>query len=123
MNGFMPEAARAPSPEALADFKALARDHGVNAELIKSLTASKDEARAHLGFFKRMMFVSNGAVMMIGAAIAIFAGQQLRGGTSILWGALMVLGVILFLKFFTVFISMSKALRATEAVARKHDLI
>ena len=119
----MPDAARAPSPEALADLKALARDHGVNAELIKSLTASKDEARAHLGFFKRMMFMSNGAVMMIGVAIAIFAGQQLRGGSSILWGALMVLGVILFLKFFTVFISMSKALRATEAVARKHDLI
>ena len=123
MNGFMPDAARAPSPEALADLKALARDDGVNAELIKSLMASKDEARAHLGFFKRMMFMSNGAVMMIGAAIAIFAGQQLRGGSSILWGALRVLGVILFLKFFTVFISMSKALRATEAVARKHDLI
>ena len=123
MNGFMPDASLSPSPEALADFKALARDHGVNAELIKSLTALKDEARAHLGFFKRMMFVSNGAVMMIGAAIAIFAGQQLRGGSSILWGALMGLGVILFLKFFTVFISMSKALRAAEAVARKHDLI
>ena len=119
----MPDAARAPSPEALADLKRLARDHGVNAELIKSLTASKEEARAHLGFFKRMMFVSNGAVMMIGAAIAIFAGLQLRGGSSILWGAAMGIGIILFLKFFAVFISMSKALRATEAVARKHDLI
>ena len=119
----MPDAARAPSPEALADLKALARNHGVNAELIKSLTASKEEARAHLGFFKRMMFVSNGAVMMIGAAIAIFAGLQLRGGSSILWGAALTLGVILFVKFFAVFISMSKALRATEAVARKHDLI
>jgi len=73
----MPEAQRAPSPEALADLKALVRDHGVNAELIKSLTASKEEARAHLGFLKRMMFVSNGAVMMVGALLAIFAGQQL----------------------------------------------
>ena len=119
----MPEAARAPSPEALADLKVLARDHGVNAELIKSLTAGKEEARAHLGFFKRMMFMSNGVVMMIGAAIAIFAGQKFIGGSSILWGAAVVLGVILFVKFFTVFISMSKALRAAEAVAQKHDLI
>ena len=37
--------------------------------------------------------------------------------------AAMGLGIILFLKFFAVFISMSKALRAAEAVARKHDLI
>ena len=119
----MPEAQRAPSPEALADLKVLAREHCVNAELIKSLTASKEEARAHLGFFKRMMFVSNGAVMMVGALLAIFAGQQLRGGTSILWSAALTLGIILFVKFFTVFISMSKALRATEAIARKHELI
>ena len=119
----MPDAARAPSPETLADLKALARDHGVNAELIKSLTAGKEEARAHLEFFRRMMFVSNGAVMMIGAAIAIFAGQQFRDGASVLWGAAVGLGVILFVKFFTVFVSMSKALRAAEAVARKHDLI
>lgn len=119
----MPNAARAPSPEALADLKALARDHGIDAELIKSLTAGKEEAWSHLGFFRRMMFVSNGAVMMIGAAIAIFAGQKFFQGASDLWIGAMVLGLLLFLKFFTVFISMSKALRAAEAVARKHDLI
>ena len=119
----MPEAPRAPSPAALADLKALAREHSVDAELIKSLTASKEEARAHLGFFKRMMFVGNGALMMIGAAIAIFAGQKFFQGGSDLWIGAMVFGLLLFLKFFTVFISMSKALRAAETVARKHDLI
>jgi len=72
LSGFMPEARRALSPAALADLKALARDHGINAELIKSLTASKEEARAHLGFFKRIMFMSNGAVMMLGLALAGF---------------------------------------------------
>ena len=123
MSDFMPEAQRAPSPEALADLKALARDHGVNTELIKSLTASKEEASAHLEFFKRMMFVSNGAVMMVGAAATIFAGRQWIGGGSDLWIGGIVFGLLLFLKFFTVFISMSKSLRATEAVARKHDLI
>ena len=119
----MPEAQQPHSPEALADLKTLARDHGVNAELIKSLMASKEEARAHLGFFKRMMFMSNGVVMTIGAAIAIYAGLKFQDGPSILWGAAMGIGLILFLKFFTVFIGMSKALRASEALARKHDLI
>lgn len=119
----MPDAARAPSPEALADLKQLTRDHDINAELIKSLTASKEEARAHIGFFKRMMFISNGLMMMIGVAIAIFAGQKFIDAASLLWGAAVVLGVILFVKFFTVFTSMHKALRATECVARKHDLI
>lgn len=33
------------------------------------------------------------------------------------------LGLLLFAKFFTVFLSMSEAIRETEAVARKHDLI
>lgn len=123
MKHSLPNAASAPSPATLADLNALARDYGVNVELIQSLTAGKEEARAHLGFFRRMMFVSNALVMMIGAAIAIFAGQQLRDGRSVLWGIALGLGLILFVKFFTVFISMSKALRATEEVALKHDLI
>ena len=119
----MPDAARAASPAALADLKALARDHGVNAELIKSLTASKEEARAHLGFFKRMMFVSNGAVMAIGAASLIIGAMGLADGFSVIHCALVVIGFLLFAKFFTVFLSMSEAISETEAVARKHDLI
>ena len=119
----MPDAARAPSPAALADLNALAREHGVNAELIKSLTAGKEEARAHLGFFRRMMFVSNGGVMTVGLAIAGFGAQRLMSGVSILGVLCLVIGGLLFLKFTAVFASMVKAIRATEAVARKHDLI
>lgn len=119
----MPEASRPPSPQALADLKALARDHGVNAELIKSLTASKEEARAHLGFFKRMMFISNGAVMTIGLAIAGFGWQRFSAGSALLGGICLALGALLFLKFTAVFASMVKAIKATEAVARKHELI
>lgn len=119
----MPEAGRAPSPAALADLKALARDHGINAELIKSLTASKEEARAHLGFFKRMMFISNGAVMTVGLALFGFGWQRFSAGSLIVGGILAVIGVILFVKFTAVFSSMVKAIRATEAVARKHELI
>ena len=119
----MPEAVRAPSPEALADLKKLARDHGINAELIKSLTTSKDEARAHLGFFKRMMFVTNGGVMFIGLLLAGFGLQRLMSGFSVLDLICLAVGAIVFLKFTAVFASMVKAIKATEWVARKHDLI
>jgi len=43
MSDLMPEAQRAPSPEALADLKALAPDHGVS----KSLRATEAVARKH----------------------------------------------------------------------------
>lgn len=119
----MPEAARAPSPEALADLKGLARDHGINAELIKSLTTSQDEARAHINFYKRMMFVSNGAVMTVGLALAGFGGQRLMGGFSVLGLACLLAGGLLFVKFTAVFAGMVRAIRAVEAVAQKHDLI
>ena len=119
----MPEAQRPPSPQALADLKALARDHGINAELIKSLTASKEEARAHLGFFKRMMFISNGAVMTIGLALVGYGGKTLMDGFSIVAVICLVLGLLLFVKFTAVFVGMTRAVRETEAVARKHELI
>ena len=119
----MPRGRRAPSPEALADLKDLARDHGINAELIRSLTTSKPEARAHIGFFKRMMFVSNGAIMTLGLAVAGFGGQRLMGGFSILGAICLVVGLLLFLKFMAVFAGMTRAIKATEAVARKHNLI
>ena len=119
----MPDAVRAPSPEALADLKRLAHDHGINAEMIQSLKICKEESRAHIRFFKRMMFVSNGAVMAIGATAVIFGGMELLDGFSVLHALLVVMGLVLFAKFFTVFLSMREAIRETEAVARKHDLI
>lgn len=119
----MPEAERPPSPEALADLKALARDHGLNAELIKSLIVSKAQARAHLKFFKCMMFISNGAVMILGLALVGYGGKRLMDGFSIVAVICLVVGLLLFAKFAAVFASMTRAIRATEVIARKHDLI
>ena len=119
----MPEANRAPSPEALADLKMLARDHGISAELIQSLKTCKDEARAHIKFFKRMMFLSNGAVMTLGLALAWVGCQRFFAGSTVLGAICFVLGVLFFLKFSAVFASMVKAIKATEEVARKHGLV
>ena len=119
----MPEANRTPSPQALADLKRLAHEHGINAEMIQSLKTCKKESRTHIRFFKRMMFVSNGTVMAIGATGVIFGGMGLLDGFSIVRALLVVIGLVLFAKFFTVFLTMSEAIRETETVARKHNLI
>lgn len=98
---------QAPSPEALADMEALVRDHGMSRELIASLLISKKDARAHLGFFKRMMFVTNGGVMTIGLMLAGFGGRRLMGGFSIIGAVCFIIGVLLFLKFMAVFAGMA----------------
>lgn len=103
--------------------RTLAHNHGINAELMKSLMTSKEEARAHLGFFKRMMFVTNGGVMFVSLCLAGFGGQRFMGGFSVLGLICLVIGAMLFLKFTAVFASMVRAIKATEAVARKHELI
>ena len=123
LSGFRPEAGRAPSPALRADLDALERDHAINSELIKSLLASKAEARAHIAFFKRMMFVSNGLIMSVGLAIAGFGVKRLLDGFSGLALAALIVGGLLFLRFAAVFVSMTLSLKATEALARKHDLI
>ena len=111
------------SPEALEDLRQLAKEHGINAELINSLKTSKTEARAHIRDFKRMVFLTNGALIIIGAALVIRGARQFSQGASALSAITLIGGAILFTKFFTVFLSMNHAIRETEAVARKHDLI
>lgn len=123
LSGSGSDIGQTPSPALLADLKALESKHAINSELIKSLLASKDEARAHIGFFKRMMFVSNGAVMTIGLAIAGFGAKRLIDSFSVLGLISLITGALLFLRFAAVFASMALSMKATEAIARKHDLI
>ena len=113
----------APSPERLADLKRLVDDHGMSLDMISSLSSSKEEARAHLKFFKRMMITSNGLLMFLGLTLAGFGILRLVDKFSILALACAIAGTLLFRKFASVFASMSRSLRATEAVARKHNLI
>lgn len=120
---FSPEVQTTLSPEALSDLRQLSTDHAMNAELIHSLTASKEEARAHLKFFKRMMIISNGLLLFLGLTLAGFGGLRLLDGFSVLGLICLIAGTLLFLKFASVFASMSKALGETTAVAKKHQLI
>ncbi len=123
MSEIWPDTETTLSPEAIADLRRLSTDHAVNADLIHSLTASKEEALAHLKFFKRMMIISNGVLMFLGLTLAGFGVLRLMDTFSILGLICLLVGTLLFLKFTTVFISMHRALQETEAVARKHQLI
>ena len=120
---FSPDAKIALSPEAMTDLRALSTDHAMNAALIHSLTVSKKEAREHLRFFKLMMIVSNGFLMFLGLILAGFGVTRLLNGFSILGLVCSIVGTLLFLKFVSVIASMTRALRATEVVAKKHHLI
>lgn len=123
LSDFWPDAETKLSPEAIADLRKLSADHAMNAELIHSLTASKTEARAHLKFYKHMMIISNGLLMFLGLTLAGYGGVRLLTEFSILGLICLIAGALLFLKFASVFASMSRALRTTEAIAKKHQLI
>lgn len=118
-----PNKGRVPSPALAADLIALERNHAINPELIKSLLASKQEARAHIRFFKQMMFVSNSVVMTVGLALAGYGGKRLIDGFSVIGLICLIVGGLLFLRFVAVFASLTLSMKATEAIARKHELI
>jgi len=110
-------------PELLADLKYLRREHGLNDILFESLLASKPEARAHIRFFKRMVFVSNFAVMMIGLCLT---GWGFKKGIDLSYSFRMFIGLIgltIFIWFCQVFVSGMRSVRAVERIAQKHNLI
>ena len=119
----MADAARAPSPEALADLKQLAREYDIDSELIQTLITCKEQSRTQIRFYKRMMFVSNGTIMTVGLALAGFGWERLSAGSAVTGGICLAIGALLFLKFTAVFASTVKAIWATEIIARKHNLI
>ena len=123
MNDFFQDAARRLSSEATADLKRLSYDHGINAQMIQSLLSSKEEASAHIRFFKRMMYSSHSLAIAVGAGMAIFGVIGLVDGFSGSHCAFAGLGLFCMGVFFTTFLTMREAIRETENVAKKHDLI
>ena len=123
MNKFIPKANQTVSPEVLADLKMLVRAHEKSAGLVQSLMVSKEQARVHLKFLKTMMYLTNGAGMFLGMVLAGFGIQKLMHGFSAIAIIGPIVGALLFVKFSALFTAMLRALRATEALAHKHNLI
>ena len=107
----------------LADLEYLREVHGLNDILFESLLASKEEARAHIKFFKRMVFISNGAVMTLALCLM---GWGFKGGfddVSIVRIIPGFLGLIVFLWFCRIFIRGVRSVQAVERISQKHGLI
>ena len=107
----------------LADLEYLRDVHGLNDILFESLLASKEEARAHIKFFKRMVFISNGAVMTLALCLM---GWGFKGGfddVSIVRIIPGFLGLIVFLWFCRIFIRGVRSVQAVERISQKHGLI
>lgn len=109
--------------KALTALRASIDDNRLSDELYISLVTSKVEARAHLRFYKRMLFISNGGVMTLGLLISGFGIRRLTSGSSTIGILFILSGALLFLKFTSVFVSMTRAIKAVEAVAKKHNVI
>lgn len=110
-------------PDLQADLKYLRREHGLNDILFDSLLASKTEARAHIRFFKRMVFISNGAVMTIGLYLMGWSFKHGLNGRSVLSVVIGFIGLAIFLWFCRVFMRGVRSVQAIERIAQKHDLI
>jgi len=106
-----------------SDIEYLRISHGLNDILFESLLTSKEEARAHIRFFKRMVFISNGAVMTLGLCLM---GWGFKGGfdnVSIVRIILGFLGLLIFLWFCRVFVRGIRSVQAVERISKKHSLI
>jgi len=104
------------------DLEYLREVHGLNDILLESLLASKAEARAHIRFFKRMVFISNCTVMTLGLCLM---GWGFKAGFSSSIFQLVIggLGLVVFLWFCCVFVRGVRSVQAIEDVARRHSLI
>ena len=105
------------------DFTWLENTHGINDIMFESLLASKAEARAHIRFFKRMVFISNGAVMTLGLCLIGWGFKDGFDDVSIVRVILGFFGLLVFLWFCRVFVRGIRSVHAVERISRKHGLI
>ena len=106
-----------------ADIEYLRNSHGLNDILFESLLTSKAEARAHIRFFKRMVFISNGAVMTLGLCLMGWGFKDGFNDVSFVRVILGFFGLLVFLWFCRVFVRGIRSVHAVERISRKHGLI
>jgi len=107
----------------ISDFTWLRETHGINEIMFESLLLSKDEAVAHIQFFKRMVFISNCTVMTFGLCLM---GWGFKGGfddVSVVRIVIGFLGLLIFLWFCRVFVRGVRSVQAVERISKKHSLI
>ena len=106
-----------------ADMQRLQTDHAIDDSLIESLLASPEQARAHLAFWKRMMWGVNGSLICLLTAGAMFPAIRLMSGGSPIWAGAFIFSIGLAGYMTLVLRRQREALGAILQTAHHHNLI
>ena len=102
------------------DLVFLQTEHAIDDSLIEALTTSQMQAKAHIRFFKGMVFLTCVLPIFIGIMILAISFFKLDG----IWAfVLYLIGGWICYFFGNMLIRMCKAIIATEKVAKYHQLI
>lgn len=105
------------------DLEMLHVKHGINLELIQSLTNGSKIARAHIRFFKNMMFLFNGIVAVLALALIHYGTKNFDTSSNPAGSLSLLAGCVLLLFALWVYTRQVLAIKAVEIVARRHGLI
>lgn len=102
------------------DLEFLQNTHAIDDSLIESLQSSPEQAKAHIRYYKQMIFLTSVLPVVVGGVIIVLAGLKLSG---IIAFAFFIIGAWIIYHFGYVLAKMSKAILATERIANYHHLI
>ena len=105
------------------DLAALQTDHGVDDTMIESLTASPEQAAAHLRFWRGLMWGVNLPLLGMALASCILLARRLDHAPSWVTAIVFVLCIALTLKLSAVLRRQRRTLAALEETAHRHDLL
>jgi len=102
------------------DLEFLQTTHAIDVSMIEFLLASPMQAKAHIRSYKRMMLLTCVLPVVIGGVIIALSVLKFSGMLAI---AVCVIGAGLVYHYGYRLVKMSKAIRATEQIAKYHHLI
>ena len=102
------------------DLEFLQNTHAIDDSLIESLQSSPEQAKAHIRYYKLMILLTCVLPVLIGGTIIVLAWFKL---SVILAFLLCIVGAWITYHFGYMLLKMSKAIRATEQIAKYHHLI
>lgn len=105
------------------DLRWLHTDHGMSMETLQSLAEGPEQARKSINLFKGMLFVFNGVSAVVGLSLLHYGVRSLSAFPDT--KGLLALGVGMFLLILVtkIYIRQVLAIKATEQIARKHNLL
>ncbi len=105
------------------DLQMLHVKHGINLELIQSLTESPKIARSQIQFFKILMFLFNGTVAVAGFAFIGYSVKNISHTYPIVIILSLLCGVCICIFNFKLFVRQVLAIQEVEIVAKRYNLI